>query len=417
MNWELTKSRAAVICRNTGSVIRTVLLSTTTKSAAFYAFGGIGFSGANLLLAKFLPISEYATIALAVAILSLTRELAPLGAQGVILRHKLQPHLRMLSRVSVLSALIGATVAVGAAYLYELDASLAFLIFVGTSAGGLTAVAASFFQSRQRFKPAMLLTQSSNLFFLIAGIVAVSLRVHDAWFTLGIIVLGYCGTSAWAWQQLLGQGPVQSAEEADYAWREALSYMFVSGAVPLLLQLERLLIPQMLSLENLATFGVLAAIVMAPYRMLQEAANFTVLPRLRAADTVSARRRLPAKEGLMLTGLIVAGSALLMWLTPLLVEVIYRGKFDIGRDLILAGIAVGCLKAYGGLAMAAALALCPTRQLGLLGPLVWLAVVVAVIGASVGAAWGLTGLVIGIGAGWLLQLVMYASLAGANLKS
>lgn len=401
---------------NIRSAVQAVLLSTTTRSAVFYALVGIGFSGAHLLLAKFLPTLEYATIALAVAILSLTREFAPLGAKGVILRHRLLPDRDMLIRVSVLSTLIGATVATGAAALYEFKAPLAILVFMGSVTGGLTTVAAAFFQSRQEFTSAMLLTQSNNLFFLIAGIVAVSLRVHDAWFTLGILVLGYCGTSAWAWHRLLGEARVSKSEATNYPWREALSYMSVTGAVLFLLQAERLLIPKMLSLEDLATFGVLAAIVMAPYRTLQMAANLTVVPRLRAAETVSQRRRLLAREALMLTALIVAGGTFLFWLTPWLVDVIYRGKFDISRNLIIAGIAVGSLKAYCGLAMASATALCPTRQLALLGSLVWFAVVIAAFGATLGSAWGLTGLVLGIGAGWLLQLVMYACLAAGHLK-
>ena len=51
----------------------------------------------------------------------------------------------------------------------------------------------------------------------------------------------------------------------------------------LLIQLERLVIPHVLPLADLALYGVLGAIAGSLFRVLQMGVGFSLLPRLRAA--------------------------------------------------------------------------------------------------------------------------------------
>jgi hypothetical protein len=137
---------------------------------------------------------------------------------------------------------------------------------------------------------------------------------------------------------------------------------------------------------------------------------------MRAAETVKDRRLLLKKELLILSTLILVGSLVLAWLTPLLVTIIYQDKFFIQGKLIVAAIAMGALKAYSGLAKAAVLALCTTDELASLGHIIWLSTGAATAGAIIGAKWGLAGLVLGIGIGWLVLLLVYGFLIARHLR-
>ena len=70
----------------------------------------------------------------------------------------------------------------------------------------------------------------------------------------------------------------------------------VSAAGMLFIQLERLVIPHVLTVADLALFGVLGAIAGSLFRLLQMAVGFSLLPRLRGAATVLERRQLIARE-------------------------------------------------------------------------------------------------------------------------
>ena len=62
----------------------------------------------------------------------------------------------------------------------------------------------------------------------------------------------------------------------------ALAGLAASGL--LLVQLERLVLPHLLPLSDLALYGVLGAIAGSLFRVLQMGVGFSLLPRLRAAS-------------------------------------------------------------------------------------------------------------------------------------
>jgi hypothetical protein len=45
----------------------------------------------------------------------------------------------------------------------------------------------------------------------------------------------------------------------------------------------------------------------------------------------------------------------------------------------------------------------------------WMAIAIGFIGASIGVRWGLTGLVFGVGAGWLFQAIAILWIAAPRL--
>ncbi len=77
----------------------------------------------------------------------------------------------------------------------------------------------------------------------------------------------------------------------------------------LLGQFERFAIPKVRSVEMLGTYAVLAAVVGSPFRMIQIAINFSLLPRLRAVASAAETRAIIVSESL--TALLMAIAS--MW--------------------------------------------------------------------------------------------------------
>jgi hypothetical protein len=190
----------------------------------------------------------------------------------------------------------------------------------------------------------------------------------------------------------------------------------ISGAGVLFGQLERLLIPKLLTMAELASFSVLAALVIAPYRIFQMGATFTVLPRVRSLQTVSERRRLVVRESLSMILIVVLTSTAMLTLTPWIMRAIFAGKYEFSTAVILAGIWTGSLRAFSGLSKGITLALCTDSELAGVNMLLWICIGVAVAGGFVGARWGLAGVIFGSGAGWLTMTCGYAYVALRHLR-
>ena len=400
----------------TGSLLRPLLHSPALYTSALHAVMGIGFAGANLLLARALPTIDYALVILVLTLLNGGILLAPLGLDGVVNRRAVEPGLRLLCCTLCTSTLVGLGIVVAGRFIYGLDTILLMALFSGIVAGGATFVAAAKFQSAQRFTLAMLLDYSANLSLIIAAIVAIALGIQKAWLPLTIIVMGYFLTAAWSWSKLFGERPFQAGPVQTFACRDALYYAGVNATGFLLIQLERLLIPRLLTLEDLATFGVLAAIVIAPFRSLQVGVGLSLLPRLRAAATVAARRHILAKEGAIVAFVVLLGSSAIWYLTPLIVDWFLSGSYSISPALVLAALITGILKVMSALVRATVTAFCSTQELAYLNVLSGISVASAVAGAILGAHWGLTGVIYGVGLGWVCQGLASAYFALSYLR-
>jgi hypothetical protein len=109
--------------------------------------------------------------------------------------------------------------------------------------------------------------------------------------------------------------------------------------------------------------------------------------------------------------LILFVSVAILYLAPLIVQRFLPERYELSGALQVAGIAIGVLKVLGGIGKATATAVCTERGLMQLNLLLWLSVLVSVAGAILGAAWGLTGLIYGVGLGWLLRIYFCSYLA------
>ena len=189
------------------------------------------------------------------------------------------------------------------------------------------------------------------------------------------------------------------------------------GAGILLTSLDRLVIPGLLGMRELATFTVLATVAGSPFAMLYQAVNYTLVPRLRNAANARQRRRALARESAVVALICLLSAAGVLWLMPLILTAVLADRYAIGRALLVAAICVGLLKVVAALTAAAVNALGSRAQMIAMSLAGWLAIGVALLGATIGAHWGLIGLVYGVAAGWFTRAFVVAFLAAPLLLS
>jgi len=382
--------------------VRKLWYSPTLRSAVVYGASGIGFAGANLILARVLPTSEYALFTLVIALVNLSFALAPLGVDGIVNRRRMDAGPHLLKRTLAAALTVG-VVFVVIAEAYHMSAPSMLVVFVSTVAGGAMVVAGAQFQSEQRYGISLALFQSPNLFLIIAAGAVVVTGTRGVGLPLTICALGFVLAAALGWWMLFRERPLKGPGERSFSWREALSVAGMNASGLVLLQLDRLVIPHVLPLRDLATFGVLAAIAGSLFRVLSMGVGYTLVPRLRAAGTVLERRHLVAHEAKLVSTIVVAGSVAIWFITPLVERYLLAGKYHLSGSLLLAAVVSGVTKIMNSFTKSTVTALATPTELSTVNLLGWASVVLAIVAAVFGARWGLTGLMYGVGLGWFTR--------------
>jgi O-antigen/teichoic acid export membrane protein len=372
---------------------------------AINAFSGIGFAGANLVLAWALPAAQYGLVALIFAFTNIGVGLGPLGLNGVVNRQLVRADRRLLGygfSAAVLTALTMTSI-VYAEYSFSLP--LLFLMFTAIVAGALTLLASAQFQVRQRFALATSLGQFGNLGLAITSVIVLIYRTESPLLPLSLIAIAFAISAYASWSALLHENNESSRQIQWHDWSDAISMAGLTAAALVLLQLERILIPQLMSFEALATYGVMAALVIAPYRSLELAITSTMLPRLRVIDDRVARRHLIEMEILLVCALCLVGGFIVWFVAPPIIDWLYGDRYPVTSSLVLAGIIGGTIKVGSSICRGAATAYCSTRELWALAWLSWAAVGIGAVGAYFGARWGLPGIVYGAASGFIFRAI------------
>ena len=390
--------------------------SPTLRTVAVYGVAGAGFAGANLILARVLPTTEYAVVTLVVALLNLGFSVAPAGVDGVVNRRHLEAGPRLLRQVLVPATITALLLAGTGALAYGTGPALTALTLVSILAGGALIVAAAQFQSEQRYGPSLALLQSTNIVLLLAAVVTVVTGVRDARLPILVVAVGTVIGAVWGWTALFRERHAKPHHDAAVPWGDALAYAGVQATGLLLIQLERLVLPHLLPLEALATYGVLGAVVGSLFRVLQMGVGYSLLPRLRRAGTVAERRHLVAKEARLVSGVVVLGSAAIALIVPLVEHWFLAGKYHLTGALVLAAVASGVAKILNAFVKATASAMADQRELSTINAIGWVSVVIGIAGAAVGARWGLVGVIYGVAVGWLVRAVAPIWITARHLR-
>ena len=396
--------------------MRRLWLSPTIRSAGVYGAAGAGFAVANLILARVLPPAEYALLTLVVALVNVGFALAPAGIDGIVNRRHLEAGPRLLRRVLFVTTATGLVFALVGALAYETSVSLTAMIFVSTAAGGALMVAAAKFQSEQRFGLSLALIQSPNLILLLGAFVTVAAGVQEAWLALLIMTVGWFPPAIWGWSILFRERHAKPDRSVEFPWKEALSFAGMQATGLLLIQLERLVLPHVLPLRDLATYGVLAAIAGSLFRVLQMSVGYTLFPRLRAAKDVRQRRRLVAKEARLVGAVVLLGSVTIWIVTPAIERWFLAGKYHLAGSLVLAAVVSGVAKVINAFTKSTASALATPSELSAVNVLGWVSLAIGLVAATVGARWGLAGVIYGVALGWMVRSASAFYVAARHLR-
>jgi hypothetical protein len=389
--------------------------SATLLSMVVYGASGLAFVGANLLLARELAPEQFALVTLLVALTTLGYHLAPFGLDGVVLRGRVDAGWPLLKRAALVALTIGFVAGLAAVAFYGITAGLAALLFAGTTSGGLMLIASAKFQNERRFVVSLGLSAMAPNLLLLAGAVAtIAADWRTADLAFEILAFGLVAAAGLGWLLVLRER--RGARALAVPWSEALVLAGVTAAGMLFIQLERLVIPHVLSVADLALFGVLGAIAGSLFRLLQMAVGFSLLPRLRSAATVFERRALIARELRFAVVIAAAGGAAIFVLTPLIERWFLADKYHLSMALLAAALFSGIGKIAHAFARATATALATPRELARVNAAGWVSVALA-LGAAVAAApWGLTGVVYAIGCGWFAWAALSFTLVVHHLR-
>lgn len=388
------------------------LREPSIRVAVLFALAGVGFAGANLLLARALPHADYGLVALWLTLYYVGGALAPWGADGVVNRRPIRPDGQFIRRTVLSSIVTAALVTIVGGELYPFEAPHLLILFAGIITCGIATMAAAQFQARHHFVPAMLIWQGSNLVLLVAAVGSLAWPGTGTLLPIGVFTAGAVAIAAIGWKRLLDLTGTEHDDngsepsEEPYSWEEALSYYLAASATAFLPQIERLVIPGVLSLEDLALFGVLAALVLSPFRMLASGVGYTLFPRIRKARTLRERRRLLGAE-IRTIAIGASVAAVGVWyLAPWVNDLFLGHKYELSAPLVLAALVAGCAKLLGAVGRALVSALGSNADLAIYGGASWIALVAAGGGATLGARWGVPGVIYGATAGlsvrWLL---------------
>jgi O-antigen/teichoic acid export membrane protein len=399
--------------------VKKLWYSPTLRSVVVYGASGLGFAGANLILARYLPTSEYAVFTLVIALANLGYSLSPAGVDGIVNRRHLDAGPRLLRRTLGAALLVGVAFVIIGEVAYHMTPPMLLLLFISTVAGGAMAVAGAQFQSERRYGISLALTQSPNLALLVAGLAVIISQDREAWLPLVIATLGFVVAAIYGWTVLFRERASKPARESWFPWGEALSFAGLNAAGLLLIQLDRLIIPKVLPVHDLATYGVLAAIAGSLFRVLQMGVGYTLVPRLRVAGSVPERRHLIAHEAKLVAAMVVIGSGAIWVVTPLVERWLLQGKYHLGGALLLAALVSGVAKIMNAFTKSTVTALATPGELAMVNLLGWVSVGVAIIAAVFGARWGLAGVIYGVGFGWFVRGVtaLYVTLRHLRLPA
>ena len=394
--------------------VRRLLQSPSIMPVLVFGASGAGFALANLMLARQLPEDEYALFTLVVALMSLAQPVAAVGLDLVSVRQRLRFDTGLLARAALAATLVGILVGVAGA-LYGIGWPAVLMVIVSAGTGGTALVAAGEYQRRHRFARSLALVHGPNVALLVAAGVTVAVAGQGAGLPLLIATAGFALVAIGGWAPLLREPKAEPAGTA-LPWREALSLLGANASVTLLSQLDRLIIPRLMPLSELATYGALSAVVGSMFRVLQRGVGYGLLPRLRAAGTVRERRRLLGKEARAVGALVLVGSLLLWWVTPVVQHVLLDDKYQFPPSLVLAAILAGLAKIITGFSRATATALADGRELMLVNLSGWASVALAIVAATVGARWGLAGVIYGVGLGWMVRALTSLAITVRHLR-
>ncbi len=385
--------------------VRSLVSSPPAVSAGFFGLSGLSFALANLLFARVFSLEDYATLALLVAFVMFTSLIGMLGADGIVNRYRMAADRTLFLRVFASTSFVATATAAVIHTVYDVSGELAVVLAPVIVTVTLSRFCAAYLRSHFRLALSLFLNGSVNFSLLVAAIAGSLQLISGVLETmLLLLVLQFAiGFAAVIFVLKEYREPVSGIA---YPWPEAVYYLLFSGSAAVLIQMERLITPAVLNLSDLAMLGVLLAIAGPPFRLLQFALGYDLLPRLRSASSASQRQKLLFDRCRLAIYLIVPMWGLVAIVVPVADTFFLSDDYTLSLSLISSVLVVGTVKAFTGIGDSFLTALASARRLRAVGVQSWVSIVASVLGATVGSSYGLEGVVYGVGLGWVARLAL-----------
>jgi O-antigen/teichoic acid export membrane protein len=398
-------------------MLKALYRSASLRTAAVMGIGGVGFSLGSLLLARVMPTPEYGVVSLVLGIVAVAGLTAPLGLDQVAARRGIRLDAgwrRAALGACVMTAFAAATVA---ALVYRLPPSVTASVALITLALGVAQSAGGHYQGQQHLRTAVWVVQLLNAALAIVALLAAGLGLSTAGAVCSLLAALALLAAAAVWWFLRRREGAGGSQPTPWGLRwESMSLLTVQACSAGFMQLERLLLGPIVGLHELAVYSVLAALVSSPFRLLQAAVQFTLIPTLRVASDARARRAKIAREAALVFVLIAAGSVAIWVLAPPLARWLTAGRYALSHALIVATLISGFLKVVSGFMTAVVVSCGEARRLRILSVACWGSIGISIAGAFLAGPWGLVGVLYGISAGWLVRCFWTAWLALPYLR-
>ncbi|HEX8756159.1 MAG TPA: oligosaccharide flippase family protein [Steroidobacteraceae bacterium] len=398
-------------------MLKALYRSASLRTAAAMGIGGVGFSLGSLLLARSLPTEEYGRMALVLGIVAVAGLTAPLGLDQIAARRGIRLDASWWRAVLAASTLTAAGAAVVAGVVYHLSPSLVASVALITLALGVAQSAGGHFQGQQRLRAAVWVVQLLNGALALVAVLDLAIDLSTAGevcLLVAAVALLAAVAVLWRIRRREGAGDTQP-RPWGLRW-EAMSLLTVQSCGAAFMQLERLLLGPIVGLHDLAVYSVLAALVSSPFRLLQAAVQFTLIPTLRLAPGARARRTKILREAALVLVTVAAGSVAIWVLAPPVASWLTAGRYVLPHALIAATLVSGFLKVLCGFTTAVVVSCGEQRGLRALSFVCWGSLGASVAGAFLSGPWGLVGVLYGIAAGWLIRCLLTGWLALPYLR-
>ena len=397
-------------------MIHALLHSRSLLASLGFAFAGAAFTFGNLLLAGALPPAAFGQLSLSIAVYNVFIWLAPLGLDQVLLRRRLDPAARLLLRAFLSCSGIATIAAIGTVLFYDLPALSGVLLGMAIVGGGLAMAASMGLRRHDWTAVPLVATNVASWALLFAGGLGLVLTLGSDLPVLLILAAGCALAAALSWYAFIRYCGLGGERPDKVPRGEAFSLMVTAGAGSVLVQIERFVIPQVLDFQALAMFAVIASVAIFPFRLLRSGSSFALTPRLRATAQRADRFALLAQETRSLGLTMVLATMIVVALAPLVAAIFTGGRYELDRLLVLAACCNGAAKLIEGLPRAAVVACGTAGEIRKLSWMNWLTIAACLLGAWIGARWGLAGLISGSAVGCLLSTIPPALLARQALS-
>ncbi len=399
-------------------MIARLLKSYSLRSAIGFAAGGAGFAAGSILLAKIMSPAGFGVVTLVLALNQFGISFGPFGLDVVANRHRPRVGRRYGLLALAFATATGIAASAIAFWYYRLSAGIVVLLLPMVIGGATNRVCLALFQSEHRAKIAMVLSQAPNYILLFIALLALGLSLTSESFVLILVALGYVMASGLGWltaYRTLNNG--RQEIEFNVVFSEGAAAVGIGVGVDILGQFERFAIPKVGSVEMLGTYAVLAAVVGSPFRMIQIAISFSLLPRLRAVASAAEARAVIVRESFTALLMAIASSVVVVLVAPLVFNTLLKGKYEIGFGLIGATIVVGLAKIWGSFSTAIAMSCGTPRSMTIISVLAWICIAIAAGAVVIGARFGLLGILYGVGSAWALLAAGGSCVAVVSLRA